>query len=320
VPESQVDARRGPASVTADVATDTAANAAARRARAAFLWACELDVAARKPGNVSAASAGHGMEAALFVASARAAAPALCRPGARVGGRIEQAVRATREVAGCNTNLGIVLLCAPLAAAAERGAGESVRALRHAVEAVLEDLDLADSAAAFRAIVLAAPAGLGSAAEQDVSAPPSVGLRAAMALAAGRDHVARQYAQGFADLFDPALAWFVSGGRRTGTFDPVRAIQRVYLESLARWPDSHIVRKHGPAASHTVMQEAQAWARRARVHADLDADPAFAGWDESLKQRGLNPGTSADVAVAVAMLHALLFPASAVETRLAWKV
>ena len=42
------------------------------RARACFLQACWLDVAVRKPGNVSIHSAGHRMLAEQFVASARA--------------------------------------------------------------------------------------------------------------------------------------------------------------------------------------------------------------------------------------------------------
>ena len=88
-------------------------------ARACFLRACELDVAVRKPGNVSLASPGHGMHAAMFIASAEAAAGPLFEPGARVGERIEAAVAATWAVAGCNTNLGILLLCAPIAKAVE---------------------------------------------------------------------------------------------------------------------------------------------------------------------------------------------------------
>jgi triphosphoribosyl-dephospho-CoA synthase len=35
----------------------------------AFLCACELDVRVRKPGNVSLASPGHGMQAAMFIES-----------------------------------------------------------------------------------------------------------------------------------------------------------------------------------------------------------------------------------------------------------
>src|ERR1700761_5786289 len=90
------------------------------RARAAFLEACALDVATPKPGNVSAQSPGHGMTADQFVASAHASLDALFTPGARVGQRILDAITRTRAVAGCNTNLGIVLLVAPLAAALDR--------------------------------------------------------------------------------------------------------------------------------------------------------------------------------------------------------
>jgi triphosphoribosyl-dephospho-CoA synthase len=271
----------------------------------AFVWACTLDVSARKPGNVSLASAGHRMQAQQFIDSARAAAPAIAGigPGQRVGARIEAAMRATLAAVGCNTNLGIVLLCAPLAAASEAAAAPGAQALRQALQLVLAGLDLADAQAAFRAIALTQPAGLGQVAQQDVHAPPSVGLRQAMALAAGRDSVARQYEAGYADLFDPALAWF---GAVAGP--PEQALQRVFLEALVRWPDSHIVRKHGEAAAHCVMQEALPWCERARAGQALDADPAWAAWDESLKARGLNPGTSADLCVATAFLWCLLHP------------
>ena len=129
------------------------------RSRRAFVEACDLDVLARKPGNVSVASPGHRMYADQFRASARAAAMPLCTPSASVGERIEAAVRATRGVVRCNTNLGIVLLCAPLVAAQERRAPG--QALRDAVGAVLASLTVADARAAYRAIVLAGPAGLG---------------------------------------------------------------------------------------------------------------------------------------------------------------
>jgi triphosphoribosyl-dephospho-CoA synthetase len=126
---------------------------AVARAKACFVRACELDVAVRKPGNVSRASSGHGMHAELFVASARASAGPLFEGGARVGERIEAAVVASWAVAGCNTNLGILLLCAPIALAVEqRPEASTPAALRAAIESVLSELDLADAQAAYRAI------------------------------------------------------------------------------------------------------------------------------------------------------------------------
>jgi triphosphoribosyl-dephospho-CoA synthase len=275
-------------------------SAVAKRLRRAFVWACELDVAVRKPGNVSVASPGHGMDASHFVASARAASVPLCEPSAAVGRRIEAAVAATWAVVQCNTNLGIVLLCAPLAAAAERWAPASGEAgLRASLAAVLRGLDLDDARAAYRAIARARPGGLGRVPREDVHAAPSLDLRAAMGLAAPHDVVARQYVADFADVFAIGVEAF--RGALHGGSDPRLAMQRTYLEFLAALPDSHIVRKLGAAAAQCVMAEAGPWRGRARAGAPIDTDPAFADWDESLKRRGLNPGTSADLCVAAAM-------------------
>ena len=283
--------------------------AAAARGRAAFLWACALDVQARKPGNVSLASPGHRMEAAHFLASAAAAADAIAAGGAPVGQRIEAAVRASWQAAGCNTNLGIVLLCAPLLAACEACAPDGgAPALRAALEAVLSSLTLADAQGAYRAIALAHPAGLGDAPQQDVAAAPTVDLRAAMALAADRDRIAWQYAHGFADVFALGLPAFEAARRAASEAGASageaaeRAMQATFLEFLAALPDSHIVRKHGRAMAQCVIAEATQWRTRARRGEALQADPAFARWDEDLKARGLNPGTSADLCVAVALV------------------
>ena len=287
-------------------------------ARRAFEWACALDVHTRKPGNVSTASPGHRMDAALFLASAAAAAPGLCAPGERVGARIEAAVRASWAAAGCNTNLGIVLLAAPLLAAAQRwGPASGLAALRRTLADVLAALDVEDARAAYRAIALAHPAGLGREARQDVASTPTVSLRAAMALAADRDLIAAQYARGFPEVFDPGLATFaesLAGARHAGLAPAAaarRAMLRAYLEFLGTHPDSHIVRKHGGALAHSVMAEATPWCERARRGEALEEEPAFVAWDESLKQRGLNPGTSADLSVAAALVAALAEPALA---------
>jgi triphosphoribosyl-dephospho-CoA synthase len=277
----------------------------------AFLRACTLDVAVRKPGNVSLDAPGHGMHAAQFIASAEVAADAICEPGATVGRRIEAAVVATRAAVGCNTNLGILLLCAPIACAAEAEPAE----LRPAVEAVLAGLTQDDAAAAFRAIALARPGGLGTAPSQDVHDAPSVNLRAAMALAAERDRIARQYRDGFAELFDlalpalpcgfslPSRASSAAGGRPDVA--TVASVQALYLLLLSTRPDSHIVRKHGEAVAQNVMSAAQGWRARGADPPALDADPAFAAWDVALKARGVNPGTTADLTVAALMLAGL---------------
>ncbi|HEV8689957.1 MAG TPA: triphosphoribosyl-dephospho-CoA synthase, partial [Ideonella sp.] len=224
---------------------------------------------------------------------------------------IEAAQAASWRAAGCNTNLGILLLCAPIAAAAERcSAPISVAVLRQAIESVLSELGVEDASAAYRAIAAAHPGGLGSAPSQDVHDAPTVGLRAAMALAAQRDSIARQYRDGFAELFElalPALGAGFSPGEAGAPAEPAatHAIQRLYLTLLASQPDSHIVRKHGEPVAHIVMSSAQAWRARADEGMRLDADAGFAAWDAQLKAEGLNPGTTADLTVAALMLAGL---------------
>src|SRR3954470_5717071 len=144
---------------------------------AAFVAACRDELAAPKPGNVHVFADGHRMSVDDFMRSADAAAEPLTMPGASVGRRILDAVEATRAAVGTNTNLGIILLCAPLAAAA----AVATMDLRVALADVLESLNIEDAILAFRAIALASPGGLGHADRHDVHAPATVTLRQAMA-------------------------------------------------------------------------------------------------------------------------------------------
>jgi triphosphoribosyl-dephospho-CoA synthase len=258
---------------------------------AAFLAACDDELAALKPGNVHRYADGHRMTVADFEASAAAAAPAIAAVGARVGARVLAAVDATRAAVGTNTNLGIVLLAAPLARAAEaRGP------LRPALAAVLADLDVADAADAFRAIVLASPAGLGRSDDHDVAAPATATLRAAMAAAAGRDRIARQYVTDFSDVFDLGLPTLRTALARLG--DRAAATTAIHLAFLAAFPDSHVVRKHGAAAAEAVRGEAAALLAAGAGEQPALHHEALVSFDKSLKNRGFNPGTTADLTVA----------------------
>lgn len=260
-----------------------------------FIGACAAELQAPKPGNVHVFADGHGMTAADFLASAEAAAPFIAAQHASVGARIEAAIDATWARVAQNTNLGIILLCAPLAQAAATAQSAD---LRRETLRVLQALDLDDAAAAFRAIARARPAGLGDAPQHDVHAPAQTSLLEAMRAAASRDRIAWQYANGFADIFDLGLTTLAEA-RAQGADAPLVTL-RVYAALLAAFPDSHIVRKHGLAVAETVRDEA------ARFETDLkrakDRDAAFElalAFDRALKARGLNPGTSADLTVAV---------------------
>jgi triphosphoribosyl-dephospho-CoA synthase len=256
----------------------------------AYRAACLVELDALKPGNVHRHAEGHGMTVADFERSAEVSAPALVRPGASVGSRVLDAVQATHAAIEQNTNLGILLLSAPLAAAAERGEPD----LRVAIAIVLGALDLDDARAVFAAIAAANPGGLGTAERHDVRLPPTVSLRDAMRDAATRDLVARQYVTDFADVFGIGVPTFTAA--TAGGASAAEAATSVYLAFLAAEPDSHIARKFGRNIAEALRDEAAS--RR-----DILVDPArryeaLMAWDTELKARGLNPGTSADLTVA----------------------
>jgi triphosphoribosyl-dephospho-CoA synthase len=273
--------------------------ARAEEISAAFTWACLAELDAPKPGNVHRFAGDHRMTVDDFVRSAAAAAAPLSMPAARVGVRILGAVDATAAAAGANTNLGIILLCAPLAAAADDKAAD----LRASLARILRELDIVDADLAFRAIVRAAPAGLGHSAQHDVFAPARVSLLQAMAEAADRDRIAHQYTSDFADVFELGLPLFESESSRS---DLKWATLATYLGYLSSFPDSHILRKHGPQIADAVRQTAATLRTRVQSAAcPAQLFPELLAWDAALKADNVNPGTSADLTVATLFAYRL---------------
>jgi triphosphoribosyl-dephospho-CoA synthase len=260
----------------------------------AYRLACLDELRAPKAGNVHDFSDGHGMTVGDFETSAEVTKDWIARTGAPVGERIRGAIAATRKAVNTNTNLGIVLMSAPIACAAER---DGVGDLRAAVGRVLNALDVEDANDVFQAIVLAEPAGLGDSAENDVRAPAEVTLLAAMQTAEDRDRIAWNYSHGFADVFDIGIPAF----RRAMTKwnDWLWATAAVHFAVMAAFPDTHILREHGRGAAEPARVAAAA------IHARLTEarDPAvlmdeILALDRRLKALGHNPGTSADLTVA----------------------
>ncbi|SMF97138.1 triphosphoribosyl-dephospho-CoA synthase [Methylomagnum ishizawai] len=263
--------------------------------RTAYLEACEMELRAFKPGNVSVHSEGHGMTVEDFRRSAEASAPFLCDESLSLGERIYRAIEATHAAVGCNTNLGIVLLAAPLILAYEtRRDGE---ALRTALDRVLAGTTRGDAAWVYRAIRVAQPGGLGAAPEQDVRAEPGVTLLEAMRLAEARDRIAFQYTNSYADILADSIPRYHSSLSQWGHEE--WAAVAVFTGLLRRHPDSHIERKSGTRHHRRVA----GWMDRIE-RALLDSDQPEQAMrllreaDAEFKSHGINPGTTADLTVA----------------------
>jgi triphosphoribosyl-dephospho-CoA synthase len=254
--------------------------------------ACLLEVYARKPGNVHRLGDFPDLNFLDFVLSATAIVEPLDRAiSDGIGSSVCSAIEATRRVVATNTNLGMVLLLAPLASVAD---GISLEA---GIEAVLDAATVDDSRAIYRAIRLARPGGMGNVSRQDLADEPTLWLRDIMRLAADRDLIARQYMNGFREVLGealPSLRSFLDPGHDLET-----AIVGTYLNLLARHPDSLIARKAGIDRAREVSVRAAAileagWPAREEARQQCEA------FDDWLRDpcRRLNPGTTADLVTA----------------------
>lgn len=268
---------------------------------AAAQLACVLEATAPKVGNVHPGASFSDMTYGDFLKSALAIAPVFEKASSlSVGELVLESVLDTRADVGINTNLGTVLLFAPIAKAWTPGTTHGD--LRTATVRVLQTLSVNDSKSVYEAIRVAKPGGLGEASEHDVRADPPSDLLIAMRHAAARDSVAAQYANGYRDLFDRLLPWFAES-LHSG-LDVFEATCAVQIRWLAEEWDGLIVRKCGEKIASTV----QSLARRV-IAAEDDAGrrARVTELDDYLRGDGhrRNPGTTADLIAAMLFVKLL---------------
>ena len=254
--------------------------------------ACRLEVLAHKPGNVHPDASFRDLTCDDFLRSADAMAPILAETAALgIGAAVLEAVRATRAAVPTNSNLGMILLLAPLAAV------PSDVSLRDGIGDCLRQTTIEDARLVYQAIRLAAPGGLGRADDQDVEHEPTLTLTEVMRLAAARDRIAAQYANDFSDVLDLAVPTLLEWSARTNDWE--QSIIGLHLSLMARLPDSLIARKCG----ETVAAESAERAQHVLDSGWPVTDPARAlcsDLDRWLRadQHRRNPGTTADLVAA----------------------
>lgn len=260
------------------------------------------EIDALKPGNVSRYAAGHDMYYDDFRRSAEVVTPILCDSSLSLGSRVYASVAATQDAVGCNTNLGMLLLFAPLICAYERV--EPAVQIRDALKQVLVAVQQSDADQVFAAIRLANPGGLGHAEQNDVNSSINVGLLEAMASAKDRDWIARQYTNDFQEVFTVGL---IALRRFVERWNSVEwATVGCYLTWMSEYNDSHIARKYG-------AEKAEAIKNRTRpIFEEFNNNDNPAGmknllleFDKELKDASINPGTSADLTAASLLLFHL---------------
>lgn len=273
--------------------------------------ACIAELQALKPGNVHLFADGHGMTIHDFIKSADASAKVITEPGFSVGERIYAAIEATNKAVGLNTNLGVILLCAPLIHATL--CGDSKLTLQQNLIQVLQGLTKHDATLTSQAIVMANPAGLGQSISYDVNQQSKGALLEIkgtlleiMRYAQLKDRIAWQYANQFDDILDFGVTSYLHGLEKWQ--NKAWATTALYLGFLRKYPDTHIVRKYGESTAKMISSEA----KEIETQFNSADNPklmqkTLMNWDALLKERGINPGTSADMTVASIFAYSLQY-------------
>lgn len=257
--------------------------------------ACLFEVSADKPGNVTRHKDFEDTSFEDFLISAAAIGPAFRSTAkASVGEIILQAIRATRNLVQVNTNLGIVLLLAPLAKAAELSPSIN---LQSAVGSVLQNLTVEDTQLTYQAIRLAKPAGMGTSQRYDLNKTiTDITLFQAMDVARNRDAISREYVTTYNITFAIGLVALKKTLEQGAPL--AEAIVQTFLSILAEVPDTLIARKNGTEVAKQISNRAKRIIKEGGIFGDKEEIQKF---DLELrdKKHRLNPGTTADLIAAV---------------------
>ncbi|HMO14483.1 MAG TPA: triphosphoribosyl-dephospho-CoA synthase [Pirellulaceae bacterium] len=262
--------------------------------------ACILEVTAAKPGNVHRAADFDDVCLNDFLASAIAIGLAIDGyPQYSVGEVILQASRATRLVTDTNTNLGLILLIAPLAKAWVNMGGHG-KLTSVELDSVLKDLDRKDSASIYEAIRIAQPSAMGTVDEYDCNPNNPTDshpehILDAMRLASSWDTIARQYCDNFDLILNKAVP-FLAAELKTGIrVADATVVTHIFL--MSEVPDTLIARKCGRNVSEAASIRAAKVLDFYQRKEMTDYYRELSDFDFWLRADGRrrNPGTTADL-------------------------
>ena len=261
--------------------------------QSAFM-AAMLEASAPKPGNVSPFHSKGKTRFEHFIASASAIAPVMRRIATgefSLGQGIFHAVnRSMSAQKGGNVHLGVILLFAPISSAVGVSDSLDLASLRREIKDVLDSAGYEDTVYVFNAIKYANPSGVPKGPFTEDALKHIIaeerGLREWMREGEGHNLIAREYARDYEISFESALPALLNSYREG--HDIFQSIVTSFLTVLSRYDDSLILGKFGKETSQDVRNRAK------EVLKDMNEE-SLRDFDEHLRKKGINPGTSADI-------------------------
>jgi len=212
-----------------------------------------------------------------------------------------------------NTNLGIVLLLIPLAAAAGMTLAKEgkieMKKLRANLSNVLKSTTPEDALNAYDAILIADPAGLGGVDELDVKNEASkkkmkeeqISLYEIMKISSEWDNISREWATNMEITFEfyPLVKKLYERTKNMNT-----TTVQSFLEILSKYPDTFVQRVHGKEIAENVSKKARAIIKKGGMLTRAGR-ALITKFDEELRKKSINPGTTADLTASSLMLAIL---------------
>ncbi|OEG62662.1 MAG: triphosphoribosyl-dephospho-CoA synthase [Halanaerobium sp. MDAL1] len=292
-----------------------------------------LEASAAKPGNVYPNKSFEDLNYNHFLFSSAAVFPAfLDLEEKTVGEIILRGVEETHSYIKTNTNLGILLLTSPLAAAysnlreknllsqkIEKNEEQLIKLLQQETAHILRNLTKKDAELAYQAINYSKAGNLAEVEEGDISEKVELTLYQAMKLAEKRDQIAAEYVNQFNLTFNFAYPVFKKNQNNFSKLED--AVIQTYLEILAEYPDTLIARKWGSDFAAQVSKKSKKLLNKLNnIKKDKIRKAELARFDNYLrsKEEKINPGTTADFIAAVIFLAILISGKEIINTWANW--
>ena len=264
----------------------------------AYLFACRKDIELIKPGNVNIKSPHSDTNAEDYLESSLLSSKELFKPDYSLGERILNSIKITRSKIKTNTNLGIILLCAPIIHACIYFNNLT---MREGIKKTLSSSTVKDTQDLCMAINISAPGGLGTREIYDTASKPTVNILEIMNHSASYDRISYQYSHDYSDIFDFIIPRLVFLNKKHNSLDI--SLSLMFMEILAKIPDSHISRKFDDKIAKKTSNNASDLLKIL----DRENSPDYIAnelnnLDYEYKKKGINPGTTADLLVASLMI------------------
>ena len=259
--------------------------------------ACDTEMKSLKPGNVHQYSKSHDMNIKDFLKSSLIISECLTKNNLDLGKKILTSVNEIQDKIKKNTNLGIILMLSPIVTVVQKEGVISKGELLKKIKYLIKKQNIKNSIPIFKAIALTSPGGLGVSEKYDVNKLPKTSLYKAMEYSKKRDLIAKQYCNGFQDIFNTGVPAYKKFYNKWGKVN--WALTGVYLTFLKKFNDSHITRNKGNKIATSVKKEAKKYYFFLKRNKNLTKiKKELLIFDKKLKSKEINPGTIADLTVA----------------------